>query len=176
MKPPHHEPTISMASRHKPSKYIVLAALMVVVIIGLSIIAFLMSLRGNYGGERFPKVLFLIAAAVLGSLVNQPFRSNEDNKSKSPSLIILYLTWKCAIASVFAIVLNLIFISGIISGELFPKFYGVNWRYFNMIHWSLDLDPQANSDMAKMLIWSFVAGFSERLVPNMITKIFVLPE
>jgi hypothetical protein len=27
-----------------------------------------------------------------------------------------------------------------------------------------------------MLIWSFVAGYSEKLVPNMVTKIFVLPE
>ena len=117
-----------------------------------------------------------MAASVLGSLVNQPSRSVEDNKVKSPSLFILYLAWKCAIASVFAIVVNLVFISGTISGELFPKFYGADWRYFDMVHWSLNVDPLTNADMAKMLIWSFMAGFSEKLVPNIVITIFVLPE
>jgi hypothetical protein len=40
----------------------------------------------------------------------------------------------------------------------------------------LDVDPKTNADMAKILIWSFVAGYSEKLVPNMVTKIFVMPE
>ena len=163
-------------SDFKPGRYIVFAALTAVVVVGLAVVTFLTSLTGYLGGEKFPKVYFLLAASILGSLVNQPFRDTDDNRSKGPSLLILYLAWKCAIASVFAIVVNLIFISGVISGELFPRFSGADWRYLSMIHWALDLDPQTNADMAKMLIWSFVAGFSEKLVPNMVTKIFVIPE
>ena len=163
-------------SDFKPNRYIVFAALTAVVVVGILVIAFLTSLISNVGGERFPKVYFLLAASILGSLVNQPFRDTEDNKSKGPSLLILYLAWKCAIAAVFAIVVNLIFISGVISGELFPSFSGAEWRYIDMTHWALNIDPQTNADMAKMLMWSFVAGFSEKLVPNMVTKIFIIPE
>lgn len=160
----------------KPNRYIVLAALTAVFVVGILVIAFLTSLIGNVGGERFPKVYFLLAASILGSLVNQPFRDSDDNKSKGPLLLILYLVWKCAIAAVFAIIINLIFISGVISGELFPVFSGAEWPYVDMIDWALNIDQQTNADMAKMLIWSFVAGFSEKLVPNMVTKIFAIPE
>jgi hypothetical protein len=163
-------------SGSRPGRYIVFATLTAVVVIGLAVVVFLASLTSYTGGEKFPKVYFLLAASILGSLVNQPFRDADDNRSKGPSLLILYLAWKCAIASVFAIVVNLIFISGVLSGELFPRFSGTNWPFLSMIHWALDVDPQTNADMAKMLIWSFVAGFSEKLVPNMVTKIFVIPE
>jgi FtsH-binding integral membrane protein len=164
------------ASSYKPNTYIVFTALVGVVAVGVLVIAFLVSLSGDTAGERYPKVYFLLAASVLGSLVNQPFRDKEDNKGKRPTLLILYLAWKCAIASVFAIVVNLVFISGVISGELFPRFSGTGLPYFDMMHWAVSVDPQTNADMAKMLVWSFVAGFSEKLVPNMVTKIFVAPE
>jgi hypothetical protein len=160
----------------KNSRIVLFAALAGVVFSGVIVIAFLASLVGKSGGEQFPKVYFLLIASILGALVNQPFRGSEDNVSKGASLLVLYLAWKCAIASVFAIIVNLIFISGVISGELFPQFDGVDWSYRDMISWALDVDPRTNADMAKMLIWSFVAGYSEKLVPNMVTKIFIMPE
>ncbi|MCS5699508.1 hypothetical protein NZK32_10705 [Cyanobium sp. FGCU-52] len=158
------------------NKVIVFAALTGVVFTGVIVVAFLTSLIGKSGGEQFPKVYFLLISSILGALVNQPFRGAEDNASKGASLLVLYLAWKCAIASVFAIIVNLIFISGVISGELFPQFEGANRSYRDMVSWALEVDPKTNADMAKMLIWSFVAGYSEKLVPNMVTKIFVMPE
>ena len=168
----HVESTLSSS---KPNTFIVFTALAVVVAIGVLIIYFLASLSKNIAGEKVPKIYFLLAAAVLGSLVNQPFRDDKDDRSMGLILLILYLAWKSAIASVFAVIVNLIFISGIVSGELFPRFYGTDLSYFDMIQWALSIDPQTNADMAKILLWSFVAGFSEKLVPNMVTKIFNLP-
>ena len=168
-------PVESTLSSSKQNTFIVFTALAVVVAIGVLIISFLASLSKNTAGEKFPKIYFLLAAAVLGSLVNQPFRDDKDDRSMGLILLILYLAWKSAIASVFAVIVNLIFISGIVSGELFPRFYGADLSYFDMIQWALSIDPQTNADMAKILLWSFVAGFSEKLVPNMVTKIFNLP-
>ena len=88
-------------------------------------------------------------AGVLGSLVNQSFRDDKDDRSMGLILLILYLACKSAIASVFAVIVNLIFVSGIVSGELFPRFYGADLSYFDMIQWALSIDPQANTDMAK---------------------------
>ena len=168
-------PVESTLSSSKPNTFIVFTALAVVVAIGVLIIYFLASLSKNIAGEKVPKIYFLLAAAVLGSLVNQPFRDDKDDRSMGLILLILYLAWKSAIASVFAVIVNLIFISGIVSGELFPRFYGADLSYLDMIQWALSIDPQTNADMAKILLWSFVAGFSEKLVPNMVTKIFNLP-
>lgn len=160
----------------KRASVVVFTSLVVATFLGIIVVAFLTMQTGKTGGEQFPKVYFLLIASILGALVNQPFRNAEDNTSKGPSLLILYLAWKCAIASVFAIIVNLIFISGVISGELFPGFAGVDRSYTDIVSWALNVDPKTNADMAKMLIWSFVAGYSEKLVPNMVTKIFVAPE
>ncbi|MFN9621241.1 MAG: hypothetical protein ACK587_00155 [Cyanobacteriota bacterium] len=160
----------------RQGRFIIFVSLAAVVFFGVIVVAILTSLIGKSGGEQLPKVYFLLIASILGALVNQPFRDAEGDGNKGPSVLALYLAWKCAIASVFAIMVNLIFISGVISGELFPQFNGANWSYIDMISWALDIDPKTNADMAKMLIWSFVAGFSEKLVPNMVTKIFVMPE
>lgn len=155
---------------------VVFMSLAAAVFVGILVIAFLTSLVGKAGGEQFPKVYFLLTAAILGALVNQPFRNTEENAIKGPSLLILYLAWKCAVASVFAIVANLIFISGVISGELFPEFAGTSMNYVDIVQWALVVDPKTNADMAKMLIWGFVAGYSEKLIPNMVAKIFVIPK
>jgi hypothetical protein len=151
-------------------------SLVVATFLGIIVVAFLTTLISKTGGEQFPKVYFLLIASTLGALVNQPFRNAEDNTGKGPSLLVLYLAWKCAIASVFAIIVNLIFISGVISGELFPRFTGGDKDYIDIASWALNIDPKTNADMAKMLIWSFVAGYSEKLVPNLVSKVFIPPE
>lgn len=166
---------IGQTTCKKQRRIVIVATLVGVTFFGVIVVGFLTSLIGKSGGEEFPKVYFLLIASILGALVNQPFRGPEDNASKEPSLLVLYLAWKCAIASVFAIIINLIFISGVISGELFPQFNGTDYPYIDMISWALDVDPKTNSDMAKMLVWSFVAGYSEKLVPNMVTRIFIVP-
>jgi hypothetical protein len=130
---------IRKAAYTRQSKFIVFSALAAVAFSGAIVVAFLTSLIGKSGGEQFPKVYFLLIASILGALVNQPFRDAEDNANKGPSLLVLYLAWKCAIASVFAIVVNLIFISGVISGELFPQFNGADWSYRDMVRWALDV-------------------------------------
>jgi hypothetical protein len=77
---------------------------------------------------------------------------------------------------VFALVLYVILLSGIVSGHLFPEFYfpqrpesGPNNAY--ILDVLTQTYPNSGEDLAKFLFWSFVAGFSERLVPQIISKV-----
>ena len=77
---------------------------------------------------------------------------------------------------VFALVLYGLFLSTIISGSLFPSFYipeppnSVPDTAF-MIDVFTKTYPQTGHDLAKFLFWSFVAGFSERFVPQIISNV-----
>ena len=74
--------------------------------------------------------------------------------------------WTTSVAgSIFAIVINLLFAGGMIEGNLFPKF-----GYLRGIL-PTQQDPGPLADIAKMLIWAFVAGFAERLVPDTIGRL-----
>jgi hypothetical protein len=59
---------------------------------------------------------------------------------------------------IFSIVLSLVFVSQAIKGTLFPNITSPDWYY---TLWNAP-------EMAKWMFWAFVAGFSERLVPDML--------
>jgi hypothetical protein len=76
--------------------------------------------------------------------------------------------------AVFAIVLSLLFAGNLVKGQLFPEFtspsgsssYGWTFTEFFSKCW-----PNAASDVAKLIVWSFLAGFAERLVPDALDRI-----
>jgi len=74
---------------------------------------------------------------------------------------------------IFAGVLYVAFLSNIVEGPLFPKFVGP--PFSQPIPTTSDLRaffsqtyPASGADLAKFIFWSFVAGFSERFVPQII--------
>ncbi len=76
---------------------------------------------------------------------------------------------------IFALVLMLMFLSGILQGSLFPTYTHSAIAHDNLVHsfanWLDTTFPQKGPDIAKLLFWSFVAGFSERLVPQIIRNV-----
>jgi hypothetical protein len=69
---------------------------------------------------------------------------------------------------VFAIVLMVMIISGILQGAMFPKFnFPENLTGFQAL---MKAFPENGAELAKLLFWSFVAGFSERFVPQIVRK------
>lgn len=75
---------------------------------------------------------------------------------------------------IFAIVLTLMFLTGIFEGSLFPNFLQAECNEecsaVNFTIWLFEISPKEGADFAKLLFWSFVAGFSERFVPQIIQK------
>lgn len=76
---------------------------------------------------------------------------------------------------IFALVLYLGFLSDIVSGPLFPHFTGPEFskpipQTQDLVAFFRETYPATGSDLAKFLFWSFVAGFSERFVPQILNK------
>ncbi|NER81564.1 MAG: hypothetical protein F6K42_18770 [Leptolyngbya sp. SIO1D8] len=71
----------------------------------------------------------------------------------------------------FAFVLYGVFASGIIQGEIFPKFKSSEEEYTTPYEFVDKTVPETNSDMAKAILWAFIAGFAEGFVPNFIDKL-----
>ncbi len=75
---------------------------------------------------------------------------------------------------IFALVLYVGFLSEIVSGKLFPAFY-IPPFHAPPVHGDIqafltETSPASGADVAKLLFWSFIAGFSERLIPQIIGK------
>jgi hypothetical protein len=77
--------------------------------------------------------------------------------------------------AIFSQVLYLIFLAGLLQGDLFPAFYippfGDVPTDEKLRQFLLGTYPKSGVDFAKLVFWSFVAGFSERFVPQLVSTI-----
>jgi hypothetical protein len=73
-----------------------------------------------------------------------------------------------------AIVLCFLFCSGVIQGPLFPHM-GTHDNPQNVFALLQNLHPPEHQDWGKLVIWSFVAGFAERFVPDLWTGLSPAP-
>jgi hypothetical protein len=75
---------------------------------------------------------------------------------------------------IFALVLYLAFLGGIVEGALFPRLtipgFGTPPSTQDMKNLFMSTYPTTGVDVAKLIFWSFLAGFSERLVPQIISR------
>jgi hypothetical protein len=127
-------------------------------------------------GQRFMVSSACFACGLVGGFVSIQQRlkkvSNEELELLSRSwfqilLIPIY-------GGIFALVLYLAFLGNIVQGATFPRFSMPEFsvppgtedmkRLFNATY------PSTGVDFAKLIFWCFVAGFSERLVPQIISK------
>lgn len=75
--------------------------------------------------------------------------------------------------AVFAAVLYLIIVAGLLKGDLFPTMSQLDGsesggvKLFNFLQ---GIEPKTYGDYAKLMVWSFLAGFAERLVPDTLSR------
>ena len=73
------------------------------------------------------------------------------------------------VGAIAAVVLYLIFVAGLMSGSLFPAISCVAGKTCsNVTELMQNYWPTGPQDYGKALVWAFIAGFSERLVPDLL--------
>ncbi len=86
--------------------------------------------------------------------------------------LIIYSMIPSVVGTIAAVALYLIFASGLVKGDLFPQFHlsPVSHRPDDFQNFVFNWQPVAPADYAKALVWSFIAGFSERFVPDLLER------
>jgi hypothetical protein len=128
-----------------------------------------------------PLTLIIILAGALGGFISGVSRlyslSWEGDLLWStqsvPQLglgVALNVTLAVLEGGIFALILYVLFAAKILEGSVFPEFRfdessGATWTTF------VDAGPATCVDIAKAIVWAFAAGFSERLVPDLIGQL-----
>ena len=130
-----------------------------------------------YLSEKFYVSWLALMCGILGGFVSIQQRLPNITEKE---LILLTNSWFQILlipiyGGVFALVLYVLFLSELISGNMFPSFHfpevpegGVNSEYY--MSFFRNTFPTDGNELAKLMVWSFIAGFSERYVPQIITS------
>lgn len=144
-------------------------------IVFIALLALSLFISLNVGPFTVP-VLVFIAGNIGGYVgIHRNLTSLSDVEVAQLSSSWLGLVVPSFVGGILASVLHLLFISGIISGELFP-------RIVEDIIQEGDTKPEGflvafrqhadgPSEYAKLLFWSFVAGFNQKYVVDVIESI-----
>jgi hypothetical protein len=127
-------------------------------------------------GKRFMVSWACFGCGLVGGFVSIQQRLKDvsdeelDLLSRSWFQILLIPVY----GGIFALVLYLAFLGGIVEGALFPRLtipsFGTPPSSEDMKNLFISTYPTTGVDVAKLIFWSFVAGFSERLVPQIISN------
>jgi hypothetical protein len=127
--------------------------------------------------ERLMVSWLIFECGIIGGFVSIQQRLKQIGTEE---LSLLSESWATILVvpiygGIFALVLYVLFISGLIQGHLFPQFYMPEFdnppSNQNIVDLLSMTYPAQGSDLAKLIFWSFVSGFSERFVPQIIHKV-----
>jgi hypothetical protein len=118
---------------------------------------------------------------IIGGFVSSQRRMQNIPSDGDPLISVLglddaryYLWLSPLLGAVFAVILAWMFMGSIITGSIFPAFNvpkpptaGGIW-FQDLFHWP---PLVSHADYAKLFLWSFLAGFAERLVPDNLDRL-----
>ncbi len=123
--------------------------------------------------ERAPVLVLIGISGAFGGLINNYMRSSliptaKDDTTKV-ELTAFRIYMSPVIGASLAVALYMVFLGGLVSGEMFPQFSHGSEQLENPKSFMRSMLPKTNGDFAKALFWSFIAGFSERFVTTLLS-------
>ncbi len=120
---------------------------------------------------QFATLGFVCIAGALGAFVSAASRIqrlglNHELMRNTLGLesLAIQLKWTPIIGLIFAFILSLVFGGGLVQGGLFPG-PGRTRSWLTMLY--------DHTELAKLLVWCFIAGFSERFVPDLLDRLLL---
>lgn len=124
----------------------------------------------------------VIAAGILGAFVSAlnriysasdvfPVGKYTELLKEVNAYLIAYASIPPLVGAISAVILHVIFASEILTGPFFPTFACKVEQCNNFQSFLADWGPDKASDYAKTIVWAFVAGFSERFVPDILNRV-----
>lgn len=168
-------------NQNEKQKYLqLISKKLVSLTVGCLVVLVLIFYLANLGkAKQTYLVIYVFIAGLIGGFVSIQQRLpniglNELKELSNSWLSILLIPIN---GGIFAIVLMLMFLSGIIEGAMFPKYnhppidrVDLKNLVESFSNWLKLTFPEDGPAIAKLLFWSFVAGFSERFVPQIIRR------
>jgi hypothetical protein len=127
-------------------------------------------------GKRFMTSWTCFGCGLIGGFVSiqQRIRTIAEEELELLSRSWFQILLIPVYGGIFALVLYLALLSQIVEGVLFPKFsipeFSIPPTTDDMKRMFMETYPASGIDLAKLIFWSIVAGFSERFVPQIIGK------
>ncbi|MEM7227722.1 MAG: hypothetical protein AAF432_02800 [Planctomycetota bacterium] len=122
-------------------------------------------------------IVFIFMAGTIGGVANNirrlsrlPIEPSASIEPRLEFLMLLQIYLSPLIGGIFACVLYVLFMSGIVQGALFPRF-NMAVEYTTTADFASASLPVQNVDAAKALVWAFIAGFAEACVPNLLERV-----
>lgn len=153
-----------------------------VILIGVGIILFVLLIHALGWKESHPATLLTVLfVGAMGGLLSMQQRYQSMSREGDPIDNIAEMTqgWTrlflpAISGAIFAVLLYMMIIGGLLQGELFPALdEQVQIKTPNGVGLLALLEqvrPASSSSYAKLIIWSFIAGFAERFVPDTLSS------
>src|SRR5262245_2733531 len=147
--------------------------------LGIMVVVFalnLMGVRETYSAA-IPVALF---AGAMGGLLSLQQRYQSTARQGDPIENVSQLShnWPQVFlpainGAVFALVLYMLMLAGMLSGDIFPRFMKAeeNQNGLVLLEFLKLGKPATPTDYAKLIVWCFIAGFAERLVPDTLSRL-----
>jgi len=114
----------------------------------------------------------VIATGVIGGFVGLQRRLRDLTVSDLQLIADswIYTCLSPMVGGILALLLLVLFVSGLLSGQLFPNFVADKMSPAIGFSSLFALQCEHYQDYAKLVFWSFIAGFSERFVTDVISR------
>lgn len=156
-----------------------MATLLAVLFCVLIVLYFLAATREQQSWTPFASTMLIFAGMLGGCLsaLSRLYTISWTNELASGVENFTHMFWNIGLnfvlsvleGGIFAVLLYLAFMGNFVSGSLFPAFEDPKSSAF--FHEFFERGLVTHGDYAKALLWGFLAGFSERLVPDFLNTV-----